>query len=81
MECAKRNFSLSRCPTYRTLGINGLSNFFGFHCNVSCKINQIDSVAECKTRLLQVTAKQKNLQLVYCFLTTGLTASVTHTKF
>ena len=24
MGCAKRNFSLSRCPTYRTLGINGL---------------------------------------------------------
>ena len=24
MGCAKRNFSLSRCPTYRTLGINEL---------------------------------------------------------
>ena len=23
MGCAKRNFSLSRCPTYRTLGIDG----------------------------------------------------------
>ena len=26
MGCAKRNFSLSRCLTYRTLGINGLSS-------------------------------------------------------